>query len=71
MGMDTTAGAYAFVGAVARKNSEVAQQLLDSGLIILGKANLTVRTLTMFSFSTQIDCCCAGILRFEVCINNA
>jgi amidase len=42
LGMGTTAGAWALVGARARANSAVAQRLLDGGMIILGKTNLTV-----------------------------
>ena len=67
LGMDTTCGCHAFVGAKADKNATIVQrvctpsrlsqasmlviqdilmntfvQLLDAGLIILGKANLTV-----------------------------
>ncbi|KAI2717480.1 hypothetical protein CBS147332_4360 [Penicillium roqueforti] len=41
LGMSTTAGSYAFVGAKASKNGAITQQLIDAGLIILGKANMT------------------------------
>lgn len=39
--MATTAGSWAFADAVAQGNSALAQKLLDSGLIILGKTNMT------------------------------
>ncbi|PTB63049.1 amidase [Trichoderma citrinoviride] len=41
LGMTTTAGSWAFVGAKASKNSAVAQLLIDAGLIIIGKGNMT------------------------------
>jgi len=41
--MDTTAGAYALVGIEAKGNCPVVQRLLDAGMVILGKTNLTVR----------------------------
>lgn len=44
-GMSTTAGSWALVGAKGSKNSAVVQKLLDAGLIILGKTNMTVREL--------------------------
>lgn len=40
--MSTTLGSWAFVGAKAAKNSAIAQILIDAGLIILGKGNMTV-----------------------------
>jgi amidase len=43
LGMGTTAGSWALVGAKATKNSAVAQKLIDAGLLILGKTNMTVR----------------------------
>lgn len=42
LGMSTTAGSWAFVGAKASKNSAIAQLLIDAGLIIIGKGNMTV-----------------------------
>lgn len=42
LGMSTTVGSYAFIGARASKNGAIAQRLIDAGLIILGKANMTV-----------------------------
>lgn len=42
LGMSTTAGSYAFIGAKARENGTITQRLIDTGLIILGKANMTV-----------------------------
>ncbi|KAJ5643622.1 amidase signature enzyme [Penicillium longicatenatum] len=41
LGMNTTAGSYAFLGAKASKNGSITQRLIDAGLIILGKANMT------------------------------
>ncbi|KAL6831996.1 amidase signature domain-containing protein [Trichoderma camerunense] len=41
LGMSNTAGSWAFVGAKASKNSAIAQLLIDAGLIIIGKANMT------------------------------
>ncbi|EGR47116.1 amidase [Trichoderma reesei QM6a] len=41
LGMSTTAGSWAFVGAKASKNSAIAQLLIDAGLIIIGKGNMT------------------------------
>ncbi|KAK3682983.1 amidase signature domain-containing protein [Podospora appendiculata] len=41
LGMDTTAGSWALVGAKASKNSVIAQKLVDAGMIILGKTNMT------------------------------
>lgn len=42
LGMSTTAGSYAFIGAKASKNGAITQRLIDAGMIILGKANMTV-----------------------------
>ncbi|KAE8380867.1 amidase signature enzyme [Aspergillus bertholletiae] len=41
LGMSTTAGSYAFLGAKALKNGAITQRLIDAGLVILGKANMT------------------------------
>ncbi|KAK3317045.1 amidase signature domain-containing protein [Apodospora peruviana] len=41
LGMGTTAGSWALAGAKARSNSAVAQKLVDAGMIILGKTNMT------------------------------
>ncbi|KAJ5122759.1 Amidase [Penicillium atrosanguineum] len=41
LGMSTTAGSYAFIGAKASKNGAITQRLIDAGLVILGKANMT------------------------------
>ncbi|KAJ5738943.1 amidase signature enzyme [Penicillium malachiteum] len=41
LGMSTTVGSYAFVGAKALKNGAITQRLIDAGLIILGKGNMT------------------------------
>ncbi|GMF69582.1 unnamed protein product [Aspergillus oryzae] len=42
LGMSTTAGSYSFLGAKVSKNGGITQWLIDAGLIILGKANMTV-----------------------------
>ncbi|KAI0873856.1 amidase signature domain-containing protein [Hypoxylon argillaceum] len=39
--LPTTCGAYALKDAVARENADVVQALLDAGLILLGKTNLS------------------------------
>ncbi|KAK3303460.1 amidase signature domain-containing protein [Chaetomium strumarium] len=41
LGIGTTAGSRALVGARASANSAIAQRLLDQGMIILGKTNMT------------------------------
>ncbi|KAL1846491.1 hypothetical protein Daus18300_014241 [Diaporthe australafricana] len=41
LGMSTTAGSCALVGAKANKNSAMVQKMIDAGLIILGKTNMT------------------------------
>ncbi|KAK5654732.1 hypothetical protein OQA88_7057 [Cercophora sp. LCS_1] len=41
LGMGTTAGSRALVGAKASKNAAIVQKLIDAGMIILGKTNLT------------------------------
>ncbi|EHK18330.1 uncharacterized protein TRIVIDRAFT_68353 [Trichoderma virens Gv29-8] len=41
LGMSTTAGSWAFAGAKSTKNSVIAQMLINAGLIIIGKANMT------------------------------
>ncbi|KAJ5811051.1 Amidase [Penicillium robsamsonii] len=41
LGMSTTAGSYAFIGAKASKNGAITQRLIDAGMVILGKANMT------------------------------
>lgn len=46
LGMETTVGAWALVGAKTDTNSAIAQRLLDQGLIILGKTNMTVRVIS-------------------------
>ena len=40
-GMDTTAGSYVFTGTKTKKNAAVIDQLVDNGVIIIGKANMT------------------------------
>lgn len=48
LGMSTTAGSYAFVGAKASNNGAITQRLIDAGLIILGKANMTVSGISIY-----------------------
>jgi amidase len=48
LGMSTTAGSYAFIGAKASKNGAITQRLIDAGMIILGKANMTVSGYSLF-----------------------
>jgi amidase len=43
LGMSATAGSRAFIGSVASKNGAITQRLIDAGLIVLGKGNMTVR----------------------------
>lgn len=40
--MPTCAGAAVFAGAKASKNGAIVQKLVDAGLIILAKGNMTV-----------------------------
>ncbi|KAJ2996750.1 hypothetical protein NUW58_g878 [Xylaria curta] len=42
LGMPTCAGAAVFAGAKASKNGAIVQRLVDAGLIILAKGNMTV-----------------------------
>ncbi|KAF2872776.1 amidase family protein [Massariosphaeria phaeospora] len=41
LGLDTTAGSFAFVGSRPRANAPVVQKLYDAGALILGKASLS------------------------------
>ncbi|KAF2803974.1 uncharacterized protein BDZ99DRAFT_526016 [Mytilinidion resinicola] len=41
LGMDTTVGSYAFVGAILKKNTTIVDRLQKKGMIILGKSNMT------------------------------
>ncbi|KAL7939304.1 amidase signature enzyme [Trichoderma chlorosporum] len=41
LGMPTTAGSFALVQAKCKRNAPLVQKLVDAGLIVLGKANLT------------------------------
>ncbi|KAL8657006.1 MAG: hypothetical protein Q9226_002348 [Calogaya cf. arnoldii] len=41
LGMDTTAGSLALVGARPKKSADVVERLIKAGAIILGKANLS------------------------------
>ena len=44
LGMDTTCGSFALKGVKVKKNAAVIDLYLEAGMIILGKANLSVRT---------------------------
>jgi amidase len=44
LGMPTTAGSPALLDAKSSSNSPIVQRLLDAGMIILGKTNMTVHT---------------------------
>lgn len=39
--MPTTAGSFVFASMTAKKNAPVIEKLLDAGLIIMGKSNMT------------------------------
>jgi len=41
LGMSTTAGSWAFVETRAKKNSVLVDKLVEAGMVIIGKANLT------------------------------
>lgn len=41
LGMDTTVGSYAFVGARPEKNATIVDRLIRKGMIIIGKSNMT------------------------------
>jgi amidase len=41
LGVGTTSGCYSLVGAKARQDAEVVRRLLDAGVIVIGKANLS------------------------------
>ena len=45
LGMSTTAGSRAFVEAKSSTNAAIVQHLLNAGMIILGKTNLTVSSI--------------------------
>ncbi|KAF7938251.1 hypothetical protein BELL_0526g00060 [Botrytis elliptica] len=42
LGMDTTCGSYALVGSVPQHNAPIVDHLLKAGMIVIGKANLSV-----------------------------
>lgn len=65
LGMPTTVGSWAFVGAKPKKSAALVDKLINVGLIILGKANLTVYSAFLakrifLTFSI-------GVLRRKVC----
>lgn len=43
-GMPTTAGSWAFVNAKARSNADLVKGLIEKGMLVIGKGNLTVRS---------------------------
>ncbi len=55
LGMGTTAGSWALVDARAKANSALAQRLLDQGLIILGKTNMTVRSRLFSAYKVNLN----------------
>lgn len=65
LGMGTTAGACAFAGAVAKGNSALAQKLLDAGLIIMGKTNMTASPAEKDPEKNAWIDRWAGVLRYE------
>lgn len=56
LGMGTTAGSWALVGAKANRNCAIAQSLIDKGLIILGKTNMTVCAQAETSSEVNLQC---------------
>jgi amidase len=42
LGLDTTAGSWAFVGAEAKRNATIVDRLTQAGVIVIGKANMSV-----------------------------
>jgi amidase len=42
LGMSNTGGSWAFVGAASGKNADLVEKMLDAGMILIGKGNLTV-----------------------------
>lgn len=63
--MSNTAGSWAFVGAKASKNSAIAQLLIDAGLIIIGKGNMTVWIDSIFGGVTLLIRMVIGICWHE------
>jgi amidase len=54
LGMSTTVGSRAFIGSKASKNGAITQRIIDAGLIILGKGNMTVSKITFQSHYTRL-----------------
>lgn len=42
LNMETTCGSFALKGAKAQKDAEIVQRLVEAGMLIIGKANLSV-----------------------------
>lgn len=53
LGMDTTCGAVCFRGAKPKMNAVVINQLIESGMIVLGKATLTVN---FYNQTSHLQC---------------
>ncbi|TGO31342.1 hypothetical protein BPAE_0001g02420 [Botrytis paeoniae] len=45
MGIDTTCGSYALVGSIPQHNAPIVDHLLKAGMVVIGKANLSIGTL--------------------------
>lgn len=66
LGMSTTAGSHAFIGSLASKNGAITQRLLDAGLIVLGKGNMTVSLVVLLNvIFPKIDGTLTGVCRHE------
>lgn len=55
LGMDTTCGSYALEGAIAKCNAPVIDEILNAGMIILGKSNLTVSSASFSILSIKLS----------------
>lgn len=53
IGLPTTCGSFALVGAKARDDAVLVKRLIAAGALVIGKANLTVR-FTNDKFSTPV-----------------
>ena len=53
--MQSTAGGWAFVDSHPSKSARIVESALDSGLILVGKANLSVRQTKAYSFGRADD----------------
>lgn len=55
LGMDTTCGSLAFDGVEVKKNAHIIDLLLKAGMIILGKANLSVCRFHNLTYIQETD----------------